>query len=356
MRTNGKHFVIVTVLVVLATLVTYVVLTAIYQLPVAASQEAGPIDQMFTGHFMMISFLFALIMVFMLYSAYAFRRRPDDPEDAEGLHFHGNTTLEVAWTIIPLGTVVAFGLWGAITLDQITSPKEGEMVVEVTGRQWSWVFAYPDYEDIGSVTELRLPVDRTIKLEMESVDVLHSFWVPEFRVKQDLVPGMQTTLRITPTEIGEYRIVCAEICGFDHARMVAKVIVMSHQDFDAWVAENSLNLAEMSPVERGQKWATDYGCIACHSLDGSPAAGPTWAGLWGREEFMADGTTVVVDEEYLRESILDPGATIVSGFNAGIMPANFGERFAADEATYLEQGIDVDILADLVEYLKTLTE
>lgn len=356
MRTNGKHFVIVTVLVVLATLVTYVVLTAIYQLPVAASQEAGPIDQLFTGHFVMISFLFALIMVFMLYSAFAFRRKPTDAEDAEGSHFHGNTTLEVAWTIVPLGTVIAFGLWGAIALDEITSPKDNEMVVEVTGRQWSWVFAYPDYEDIGSVTELRLPVDRTIRLEMESVDVLHSFWVPEFRVKQDLVPGMMTTLRITPTEIGEYKVRCAEICGYDHAIMLANVIVMSQQDFDAWVAENSLNLAEMSPADRGQKWATDYGCIGCHSLDGSQRAGPTWAGIWGREEELDDGTTAVVDEEYARESILDPAAKVVSGFNAGVMPANFGERFAADEAAFQEQGVEVDILADLVEYMKTLTE
>jgi len=351
MKNNGRHLAIVAVLVVLGTVVTYYLLTAIYQLPTAASQQAGPIDNLFSFHFMAISFLFALILTFILYSVVVFRRKPGDEED--GAHFHSNTVLEIVWTIIPLVVVIGLGIWAAFILREVTANEPDELVVEVTGRQWSWVFNYPDYPDVGNSQELALPVDRPVRLEMKSDDVIHSFWVPEFRVKQDLLPGTVQVLRITPNLIGEYKVRCAEICGLEHANMRAVVSVVSQNDFDQWVADRSLSIANLSPAERGEKWAADFGCVACHSIDGSELPGPTWQGVYGSEELLESGSQVTVDEEYIRNSILHPGDEIVAGFQ-NIMPATFEDQFAAKEAELAEAGIEVDIVAELFAYIQSI--
>lgn len=355
MRKNGRHLAIVAVLVVVGSVITYYLLTAIYQLPTAASAEAGPIDQLFTGHFLFISFFFSLIVVFVLYSIVAFRSKPGDEEEPD--QFHGNTPLEIAWTIIPLIIVIGFGIWGWIVLDDVTAEEPDEMTVNVTGRQWSWSFEYPDYPDIGATNRMVLPVDQPVVLKMESMDVLHSFWVPEFRVKQDLLPGAVTTLRITPNEIGEYKVRCAEICGTLHWDMQAFVEVVDRSDFDAWVEEQSTSIVTLSPAERGEQFRTQFGCDACHTIDGSASAGPTWQGLFGHDVTLADGTTVPATEQYLLESILDPSAKVVEGFVAGVMPANFEEQFAAEQAKLLDStGTEIDIAADIVEYIKTLSD
>ena len=353
MKNNGKHLAIVAVLVAIGTVVTYYLLTAIYQLPIAASSQAGPIDTLFNVHFILISFLFALIMVFVLYSVVVFRRKPDDEED--GAHFHSNTPLEIAWTIIPLIIVIALGVWAAFILADVTAAAPNELVVEVTGRQWSWAFSYPDYEEVGVTQELVLPVDRPVRLEMNSADVLHSFWVPEFRVKQDLVPGQETILRITPTEIGEYKVRCAEICGFDHSNMRSVVSIVSEADFDRWLADHSVSITNLSAEERGEKWATDFGCIACHSTDGTDMAGPTWLGVFGAEESLEGGSSVTVDEDYLRMSILNPGAEVVAGYQ-NIMPATFEEQFVSKQSELASTGVDVDIVADLVAHISSLEQ
>jgi len=345
---------IVAVLVAIGTVITYYTLTAIYKLPVAASSQAGPIDTLFRFHFVAISFLFALIMVFLLYSFVAFRRKPDDEE--EGPHVHSNTPLEVAWTIVPLLFVIGLGIWAAFILTEITEAQEGEMPVSVKGQQWAWTFAYPDYPEAGSSARLVLPVDKPVRLEMTSADVLHSFWVPEFRVKQDLVPGRMTILRITPTEIGNYKVRCAEICGFDHTHMVAEIEIVSQADFDQWVMDQSSSIALLSPEERGIEWATEFGCTACHSADGAVMAGPTWQGIFGLEEHLADGSTIVVDEDYIRKSILNPEIQIVAGFENIPMLTGFEERFAAREAELLELGIEVAIIEDLIAYISSLAE
>lgn len=351
MKNNGRHLAIVAVIVVIGTVATYYLLTAIYQLPTAASQQAGPIDTLFNFHFMAISFLFALILGFILYSVFAFRRKPGDEE--EGAHFHSNTALEIVWTIIPLVTVIALGIWATFILGEVTANEPDELVVEVTGRQWSWVFNYPDYPDIGNSLELALPVDRPVRLEMKSDDVLHSFWVPEFRVKQDLLPGTVQVLRITPTLIGDYKVRCAEICGLEHTNMRAEISVLSQSDFDSWVADRMVSIVNLSPEERGQKWAADFGCTACHSIDGSEMPGPTWQGIGGSEELLESGSQVTVDEEYIRNSILNPGDEIVSGFQ-NIMPATFEEQFAAKQAELANTGVEVDILAELVAYIQSV--
>lgn len=353
---NLRHFLIVAVLVVLSTLGLRYLFTWIFALPVAASAEAQPIDVMFNGHFWMISFLFSLIMVLMLYAAFVFKRKPDD--DTDGPHIHGNTALEIGWTIVPTFVVIGFGVWGAVVLNDITAPNPNEMVVNVTGKQWAWSFAYPEQENVPSA-ELVLPVNRPILLKMNSQDVLHSFWVPEFRVKQDLVPGRETQLRITPTELGEYKIRCAEICGTSHTQMLADVRVLSEADFQAWVDEKlaAPKFGEMTPEERGAFWHSNegFGCAGCHSLDGTPGAGPTWQGLYLRQEQMTDGSVVEANEEYITNSILNPNAQIVQGYNPNIMPQNYQDQFATREAEILaSEGVEVDIVADLIAFIKTL--
>jgi cytochrome c oxidase subunit 2 len=251
--------------------------------------------------------------------------------------------------------VIAFGIWGWNVLRDVTAQEPDEMAVSVTGQRWSWSFEYPAYPDVGSVSKLVLPVDQPIVLRMESIDVLHSFWVPEFRVKQDLIPDTVTTLRITPTEIGTYKVRCAEICGTLHSHMLADVEVVSQADFDAWVAEQSTSIVSLSPEERGDQWRVRFACASCHSTDGSVLVGPSWLGLYGSETTLSDGSTVVADEAYIRNSILDPASQIVAGFENVTMPTNFEEQFAAEQAKLLDSsGAEIDIAADLVAYIKSL--
>ncbi len=348
----ARHFAIVAVLVVVGAIVTYVVLEAIYALPPAASEEAIAIDSLFRGHFILISFLFALVVTFMLYSVVAFRRRPDEPEDVEGDHFHGHTGLEIAWTILPLVLVIVFGVWGARLLTDIIRPSDDEMTVQVVGQQWSWRFTYPEHGDISS-DELVIPVNQKVRLEMTSLDVLHSFWVPEFRVKQDLVPGQVHELRMTPTEQGDYKTRCAEICGTSHAYMISDVRVVSASEFDSWVQESSTSVTELEPVERGLLWSQQFGCTGCHSTDGTALAGPTWQDLYGAEIELASGETVLADDDYLVTSIIAPNDQIHAGYSANIMPQIFEDLFATEEAKY--DG-EISILDDLLAYIMSLSE
>jgi cytochrome c oxidase subunit 2 len=273
-----RHFVIVGILVIVAGVFTYMGLDAAGLMPVAASAQAGPIDWLWDLQIKAMSFLFALIVVPMLYSLVVFRRRKG--ETGEGEHFEGNTRLEIAWTIVPLIAVVAMAYIGAGNLAETRRADPDAMVVKVTGIQWSWKFEY----DNGVVSdELHAPVGKQVLLKMTSTDVLHSFWVPEFRVKQDLVPGRITELRITPTLIGDYKVRCAELCGTSHAYMEKPVIISSQADFDSWMGVQAALAAEaaQTPEGRGKALAVANGCAACHTIDGSKLIGPTWLGLAG---------------------------------------------------------------------------
>jgi cytochrome c oxidase subunit 2 len=356
---KAKHYIAVAVLVILTTLGLRVVLFYLYQLPDAASAQAGPIDKMFDVHFWLIAFLFSLIMVIMLYSVIVFRKREGDEEP--GPHIHGHTGLEILWTIIPVLVVLGFGYWGVTVLSALTAEQPGEMTINVYGQQWSWEFEYPEQEGAKSRNLLVLPVNQNIVFDMQSRDVLHSFWIPEFRVKQDLIPDTTTYLRITPTEEGDYKLRCAEICGFDHSKMLADVQVVNQSEFDAWIEER-LDVpvyAELSPEERGALWYEELGCNSCHSLDGAQLAGPTWQGIYGRQEELSDGTTVTVDDAYIRESIMDPNAKIVAGFAEPSVMASqgFETRIPEREAELLaNEGIEIDIIDDLIAFMKTIEE
>jgi len=337
-RRNMKHFIIVGFLVIVVTAVTIFGLSQLHLLPTAASLQAQPIDRMFSLEFIVIAFLFSLIVVFMLYSILVFRRKKGDTSDAR--HITGNTRLEVVWTVIPLATVLAFSYMGAQALAETLRVDPNAMVVNVTAAQWSWRFDYPDY---GITTnELHLPVNRQILLKMTSLDVIHSFWVPAFRVKQDILPGgkdLVRELRITPDKIGNYTLMCAELCGRRHAYMEAPVLVTSENDFQTWV--NTQTAATGSPAERGQKDYTVFGCKACHTIDGTAGVGPTWKGLYGSQVKLDDGSTVTADDTYIIESIRNPGAKIVSGFQ-NLMPSGIGASLTDAQ------------IKDLIEFIKSL--
>lgn len=335
-RSGMKHFVIVGILVVFVTALLVFGLGQVRLLPDAASAQAAPIDRMFRMEFMVIAFLFALIIVFMLYSIVVFRRKKGDYSDAK--HVEGNTRLEVIWTVIPLAVVIYFAYVGSIALADTQKIQEA-MEVNVIGQQWSWRFEYPEYGI--TTTELRLPVDEQALLHLSSVDVIHSFWVPEFRVKQDVLPGedLVRDLRVTPTQVGDFTLRCAELCGLQHTYMTAPVIVMEKTAFEDWLISQAGD--EADPVARGQNLYVTYGCQACHSIDGSEGVGPTWTGLYGSERVFDDGSTTVADYEYLFESIRNPGANIVQGFG-NIMPVN-----VAAELT--DQQID-----DVISFIESL--
>src|SRR5574341_1133074 len=328
-----RHFVIVGILVVATTILTYIGLNAAHLMPVEASAQAVTIDQMLNLELMFMSFFFALIVVPLTYSLIVFRRRKGDTSDAE--HMEGNTKLEITWTLIPLVIVTAFAYAGAVNLAETRRVDPNAIVVKVTGIQWSWKFEYPAY---GVTTDvLHLPVDKQVLLQMTSLDVIHSFWVPEFRVKQDLVPGRITELRITPTREGNYKVRCAELCGTSHAFMEKPVIISAQGDFDAWMAEQ-VKLAEQAaatPEGRGQALVAANGCAACHSINGTQGIGPTWLGVFGSQVHLSDGSTVTADDAYLKESIKSPQAKIVAGFENQLMPTyGFTDEQIADIVAY----------------------
>ena len=333
------HFLIVGILVIVTSILTYFGVNVLWALPPAASAQAAPIDWMWNLQKIAMSFLFALIVVPMAYSLIVFKRKKGDT--SEGEHFEGNTKLEIAWTIVPLIAVLIFAYLGADTLADTRRVDPNAMVVKVTGFQWGWKFEYPEYGITSS--ELYLPVDKQVALKMESTDVIHSFWVPEFRVKQDLVPGRVTELWITPTEIGDtYKVRCAELCGTSHAFMENPVIVVDDANFDTWVMEQQAIAAALNtPEARGEALVAANGCGACHSVDGSARpTGPTWLGLFESQVELTDGTTVTADEEFLIESIKDPQAKIVAGNFGGTQMPVFG---LSDEQ-----------IADIVAYITTL--
>ena len=321
MGVDVRHFVVATIIVVLVTVAGAVLLDSADLLPPLASAQGVTIDWLFGIHLKLIAFLFALVIVFMLFSIIVFRSKPGDL--SAGKHIHGNTRLEITWTVIPLIIVAVMGYIGVVTLRDVTASAPDEMVVEVTSAQWSWRFDYPE-QGLTS-TELLLPVNQPIRFEITSTDVIHNFWVPEFRVKQDAVPGAVNLLRVTPTVVGKYKVRCAELCGLRHSQMLADVRVVERSEFDNWVGAETARLAALdTPEARGEQLYETQGCIGCHSLDGTVVVGPSWLNLFGSQEKLDDGTSVIVNEDYIRHSILYPGDQIVKGFQ-NLMPANFGE-------------------------------
>jgi cytochrome c oxidase subunit 2 len=332
-----RHFVIVGLLIAVIAPITYLGINASNVMPIEASAQSLPVDWMWNLDMAVISFLFSLIMVPLIYALVVFRRKKGDTGDAHS--GPENPTLEMTWTVIPLVIVTVFAYLGAYSLGETRIAAPNALEINVTAHQWDWSFDYP--EGFTS-NELHLPVNRQVVLKMQSLDVIHSFWVPEFRIKQDVVPGRTTDYRITPILIGNYKVRCAELCGASHAYMVRPVIVSTQADYDAWVqaqtAAAAALLAQGGP-EAGKAIVAQSGCAACHSIDGTKLTGPTWRGLFASTVTLADGATIAADDTYLTESVVDPNAKVVQGFQAGIMP-----KFTLTDAQ----------VQDIVAYIETL--
>ncbi|MFQ5341831.1 MAG: cytochrome c oxidase subunit II [Anaerolineae bacterium] len=304
---------------------------------VLAGQQGQSVDWLLRLEFSIAAVILVLCMVFLLYSLFAFRRKPGDMEDARPIE--GSMPLEIAWTVVPLIIVMGLGLYGAGVLSDITEPPnpEKEMVVDVTGFQWAWKFEYPNLGLTSS--ELVLPVNEPVLFRLHATDVIHSFWVPEFRIKMDAIPGIDNQIRIMPTSVGEFKVRCAEICGTGHAYMLAKVEVLEQAEFQDWVAHELEETHPEGELEQGKALAQEYGCLGCHSIDGSPSVGPTWKGLYESEVPLADGTTVEVDDDYLHRAIEDPGAEIVQGF-PDIMPKNFKDQLTPEQIKLIVEYVE----------------
>jgi cytochrome c oxidase subunit 2 len=330
-----RHFVIVGILIIAMAALTYIGLNAAGLMPVEASAQAIPVDWMWNLQVIAMSFLFALIIVPLFYSLIVFHRRKGETGDGE--YFKGNSTLEITWTVIPLFAVLSFAYLGAYTLGETRRVDPQAMEVKVTAQQFAFTFEYPEYGIISK--ELYLPIDKQAHFSMTSKDVIHSFWVPEFRIKQDILPGITTEYRITPTLEGNYKVRCAELCGASHAYMLAPVAVVSQGQFESWISDRQAEAqaAAQTPESRGEAFIAQNACSACHSIDGSTGIGPTWKGLYGSQVDLSDGTTVLADDAYIKEAILQPQAKIVSGFETVLMPTfQFTDEQIADIIAYMK--------------------
>jgi cytochrome c oxidase subunit II len=307
---------------VAAAAVTSAVAFFVPWLPTPASKQADRIDFVFWFVTGISIAIFALVAAVILYSVVRFRARPDD--DSDGAPIHGNTTLEIAWTAVPAVLVTAVAVVSAVALAQNEHLPKDHLRVNVTAQQFTWSFSYPKYEGL-TVSQLRLPIDETVQLKMHSKDVIHSFWVPQFGQKQDLVPGIETNVVITPKRLGTYPIACTELCGEGHALMRSEAVVMKPAAFAAWVKaqEKAAASAAQGSAAGGAGLAAfnSNGCSACHTFKPAGSTATTGPDL---DNLAADarraGRPLV---PFVRESIVDPNAYVEKGYQPNIMPSTF---------------------------------
>lgn len=296
-------------------------------MPEGASTLAPTIDSLFYFVYWASLVIFVGVVVAMIYLAYTYRREShaDRAEVVEE-----NKWVELSWIIAPTILVLIVFVWGFRAFVEVGVAPPDSYEIRVTGQQWLWEFEYPD----GTTTtnELHVPVDRPVKLTMSSEDVIHSFFVPAFRVKYDVLPNRYTSVWFEATKEGTYKALCTEYCGTQHSTMLANVTVESQDAFENWLQSTGIP-EDASPAERGEILYEQQQCNTCHSLDGTRLSGPTFQNLYGSTETLQNGETVEVDENYLRESILQPGEKIVQGFS-NVMPASYSS-LSEEEVTGL---------------------
>lgn len=302
-----------------------------------ASEQAIPFDSLFDFILITCIISFVLIVFGKLFFLIRFRRRKRPEHLTPYITGHTKTELGVAFLLLIWVMVIFY--WGWIEYRNLKNPPANAYEINVIGKQWLWEIQYANGRTL--TNELVVPRGKPVSLILTSADVIHSFFVPDFRVKQDAVPGMYTNLWFTATQTGNYQVFCAEYCGTAHSKMLATVRVIEPEDFEAW-EEGHLELEALAPpadraapaqavaarleplAERGKTLFAAKGCNACHSVDGGPMIGPTLLGIVGHEVELSDGVKVKVDENYIRESIVDPNARIVKGFSP-MMPTYKGQ-------------------------------
>ncbi len=278
--------------------------------PERASTMAGRVDALYFFLIGVSAFFVVLIATLVVYFAWRYRRRR--PGEV-GRVVHGGWSLEVLWTAVPVLLTMVMFFWAANVYFSMASPPPDTLDVYVVGKQWMFKFQQPGGQR--EIDELHVPVGRAVKLTMTSEDVIHDLYVPAFRIKADVIPGRYTTIWFTPTKPGSYHFFCAQYCGTKHSGMVGQIVVMEPADYQTWLGGGT---GEGSMASAGEKLFQDLGCITCHQANGQ-GRGPVLQGVYGHPVHLSDGSTVMADDAYVRESILNPTAKIVAGFQP-IMP------------------------------------
>jgi len=288
-------------------------------LPPNASEERDRIDFVFWFTTGICIAIFAVVAAVTVYSFMRFRARPDD--DSDGAPIHGHTGLEIAWTAVPTVLVTAIAIVSAIVLARNDNSPADALQVEVVAQQFAWSFKYPQNGGVTS-TELRLPLDRAVNLDLRALDVIHSFWVPQFGQKQDVVPGIVTHLVITPTKVGKFPLICTELCGLGHALMRSRAVVMEPAQFKQWAADAKKGISG-SGADAGKAVFTNNGCGGCHTFT---AAGTQSAVGPDLDQLPADAKKAGQPlEKFTRTSIVDPDAYVAPGYAPNIMPKTFSQ-------------------------------
>ena len=319
---------------IVITILVGLVAVLIPWLPDPASEQMKRIEDVYWFATFICIGIFALVMSVLIYSVWKFRSPPEDESD--GPSIHGHTGLEIVWTVVPAILVIAIGVVSAVVLSQNGDAGKNPMTVKVFAQQFSWRFEYPDSKGLKSY-ELVIPVNRNITFQLQSADVIHSFWVPAMGQKQDVVPGIDTSIVITPTRTGHFPLVCAELCGLGHATMRSPVTVVSQADFDKWVAEQQGNGSKDAD---GAAVFSSAGCGGCHAFKPANTNGAIGPDL---DNVVADAKKAGEDPAaYVKESIVDPNKVIANGYAKDVMPGDFGKSLSPKEidalVTYLTAG------------------
>lgn len=288
-------------------------------LPEAASVTTPSVDDPFWLIYWTCVVAFVVTMVPMFWFMWRYRMKTPG-QKAEDQTDH-NQLLEIAWSAIPTVFFVIIFVWGFRGFLDLQTPPGDAMVLRVTGQKWQWTVKYEDagLTLTGQGVEIPVPQGKPVKLVMTSVDVLHSFFIPNFRQKMDVIPWRYTTVWFNATKVGTFPVFCTEYCGQDHSNMLARIKVVPQEEFDAWLKKAAAEAGGPASLEKGQEVYNTV-CIACHSVDGTPRVGPSFKGLYGSQRKLASGQTVEANDDYLMRSLLEPNADIVEGFPPAMPP------------------------------------
>ena len=301
--------------------------------PPQASTTAWHVDALYV-YLVVISAVMTLL-IFVVIGIFAFKYRRRSPDDPMPKPIHGSVPLELTWSVIPFLFMLVMFAWGTKLYFENYTPPRDALDVYVVGKQWMWKVQYPGGQR--EIDELHVPTGRPIKLTLASEDVIHSFYIPAFRLKHDVVPGSYQTYWFEATEPGRYHLVCAEYCGTNHSRMIGWVTVMDPVSYQNWLASGASN-ASMSDL--GAKLFEKYGCITCHVTNHT---GPPLNNVFNHPVQLTDGRTALADEAFLRQAILNPNSRVVRGYQPNVMPVYQGQ-------------IDEESLLQLVVYIKSLAQ
>ena len=301
--------------------------------PEQASAQAAAVDGIYFFMLAVTAFFSLLIAGLVVFFAIKYRRRH---KDEVGVAIHGSLALELLWTVIPFLITMVMFLWGAQVFFHMTRAPRNSMEIYVVGKQWMWKAQHLD--GAREINELHVPIGRPVKLIMGSEDVLHSFFIPDFRVKADVVPGRYNTMWFTAIKPGKYHIFCSQYCGTKHSGMIGWVTAMTPADYQSWLSGGPTT---GSMAENGAKLFTDLACVTCH-MDAGQGRGPVLKDLYGKQILLSSGQTVTMDDAYIRESILNPQAKVTAGFQP-IMPTFQGL-------------VTEEQLLQLIAYVKSLSE